>query len=36
MVTGVFDESLELSSGDLVPWVASSLKVTEHYLKDNK
>lgn len=36
MVTGVFDESLELSSGDLVPWVASSLKVTEHYLKDDE
>ena len=31
MVTGAFKDSNELSSGDIVPWVADSLKVTEHF-----
>lgn len=31
MVTGAFRDSNELSSGDIVPWVADSLKVTEHF-----
>lgn len=32
VVTGAFDDSLELSSGDIALWVASSLKVTEHFI----
>ena len=31
MVTGAFKDSNELSSGDIVPWIADSLKVTEHF-----
>lgn len=36
-VSGTFDESLKLSSGDLALWVADSLKVDEHFsLKNGK
>ena len=31
MVSGAFDDSLELSSGDIVLWVADSLKASEHF-----
>lgn len=31
MVAGAFKDTNELSSGDIVPWVADSLKVTEHF-----
>jgi uncharacterized protein YbjQ (UPF0145 family) len=37
LVTGAFDESVDLSSGKIALWVADSLKVTEHFtVKDNK
>ena len=36
-VSGTFDDSVELSSGDLALWVANSLKVEEHFtLKDGQ
>jgi hypothetical protein len=36
LITGAFDDSVDLSSGKIAPWVASSLKVTEHFtIKDN-
>ena len=31
VITGASKDSNELSSGDIVPWVADSLKVTEHF-----
>lgn len=35
-VIGAFDDSVDLSSGKIVLWVANSLKVTEHFaIKDN-
>lgn len=34
-IVGAFDDSLELSSGEIAPWVASSLKVTEHFTIDD-
>ena len=37
LVTGAFDDSVDLSSGKIALWVADSLKVTEHFtVKDNK
>jgi len=37
LVTGAFDDSVDLSSGKIALWVADSLKVTEHFtIKDNK
>ncbi|MCI1965457.1 MAG: hypothetical protein LKJ17_04900 [Oscillospiraceae bacterium] len=36
LVTGAFDDSVDLSSGKIALWVANSLKVTEHFtIKDN-
>lgn len=36
LVTGAFDDSVDLSSGKIALWVADSLKVTEHFtIKDN-
>ena len=36
-VSGTFDNSLELSSGEVALWVADSLEITEHFtLKDGK
>lgn len=35
-VCGVFDDKLELSSGDISLWIADNMKVTEHYkIEDN-
>ena len=31
LITGAFDDSLDLSSGEIVLWAADSLKVTEHF-----
>ena len=37
LITGAFDDSVDLSSGEIALWVADSLKVTEHFsVKDNK
>ena len=36
VVIGVFSDEVELSSGDIAPWVASSLNVTEHYLSSEE
>lgn len=30
-VTGVLDDSMELSSGEVAPWVARTIKIDEHY-----
>ena len=36
LITGAFDESVDLSSGQIALWVADSLRVTEHFtVKDN-
>ena len=36
-VCGVFDEELELTSGDIALWVADNMKVTEHFkIEDNR
>lgn len=35
MTSGVFDSTLDVSSGDIALWVADSLKVTEHFEQKN-
>lgn len=36
LITGAFDDSVDLSSGKIALWVADSLKVTEHFsVKDH-
>ena len=34
---GVFDDELEISSGDIALWIADNMEVTEHYkIEDNE
>ncbi len=36
-VCGVFDDELEISSGDIALWIADNMEVTEHYkIEDNE